>query len=186
MPGGFEAPRDLWVAFDIISGNAVRVFELVDDAQRWLRSENGDSLHAYSIEGPFVAASSLWCTGCGGFKPGPGREHVVDSDGDIVLCREELASVEHMRRRADGVLRQALGSELWNRLWGPELERLGGAVDELVAAVRAETVEACAKELDAMHARSNRQAYSAAAQRLRTLTVVELAPRPILPDPGNR
>ncbi len=78
-------------------------------------------------------ASPETCAPCCGWKPLPGREHVIDDDGDVLKCREAPPFFDDGERREINVaLRQALGQDMWNRLWGPELERLGGAVERLI------------------------------------------------------
>lgn len=80
-----------------------------------------------------IAPTGDICGACRSLRPRAGFQHVIGDDGDVVECREDVPLVDDdERKRISTVLRQAMGQELWNRLWGPELERLGGAVMRLV------------------------------------------------------
>jgi len=108
-----------------------------------------DTLYAEPADPPM-------CPRCGGAAPAEGFEHLIDAERFIV-CRTVVPETNTSRAHVDEVLRRGLGPELWNRLWGPELERLGAEVDELCRrvhddAVRETRVERAALLLEALHA----------------------------------
>jgi hypothetical protein len=56
------------------------------------------------------------------------REEIAEYEAD---AKERSELTDLVRDDAREALRTALGTEMWNRLWGPELEALGGVVYEV-------------------------------------------------------
>lgn len=89
----------------------------------------------------------------------------VDSMDEYEASREAAIN-EALRKDASALMRTCLGQEMYSRLWGPELERLGAGVDAALKArndaiSRADLAERRVKELEASSEMAQRIAEEA-------------------------